>query len=120
MSEADRDSMRRRMLVLPTQVALRLEPVRGKIIPMFVCLSCESSVVPDEVASVLRWHEDKEWFECAHCGLELLPREADLLVVDGLDALRSLRMDVTGEKTNRWHWVAFLSRLLRGHRRLSP
>ena len=120
MAEADRDALRRRMLVLPTRVALRLEPVRGKIIPMFVCLSCESSVVPDVASSVLRWREDKGWFECAHCGLDLLPREADLLVGDGLDALRSLRTDVLGERTNRWHWVAFLGRLFRGRRRLSP
>lgn len=107
------------MLVLPTRVALRLEPVKGAIVPTFVCLACEASVVPDLASSALSWDESKQWFECRTCGMELLPQEADLLVVDGLNALRSLRIDVTAERMNRWRWVAFLERLFRGHRRLS-
>lgn len=117
MTEEFRSGLRHRMLVLPTNVALRLEPVKGIIVPMFVCLACEASVVPDGEASVLHWYNDKGWFACPSCEMELLPREADLLVVDGINALRSLRMDVTTERTHRWRWVEYLGHLLLGLRR---
>ena len=83
---------------------------------MFVCLACEASVVPDGEVSVLRWHEGHGWFVCPSCELELLPREADLLIEDGIAVLRSMRMDVSIERTTRWRWVEYLRLLLQGRR----
>jgi len=109
-----RERMRQHMLVPPTRVAVRVEYLADhKMFIAFVCLPCESSVVADREAQTLLWDSAKQWFECPNCGLELLPDEADILVSDSADTLRSYRTDVTRKEMKRWPLARFFDRLFR-------
>jgi len=76
-------------------------------VPLFECFPCET---------LLRWSEEKGWWECPSCTYELTPTEAEELVDLAIRRLQIILTDVRrkqGKDDGKWGEENWFFRILR-------
>lgn len=93
----------RRDMVLDPLARVRVVYAQGEGIS-YRCLTCDDH---------FEWMEADRWWACQTCGIELTPKEAEVLLKAVKQAVRESISDASA-KRGRWDWVRWL---LRGGRR---
>lgn len=85
------------------RVSFELNPMGSGMDAVFDCMSC---------ADLLSWRAFNQWWECPHCGYQLTPAEAKIIVAYTQRKLNELSTDVDSKAGRKWAWVMWLRRLL--------
>lgn len=97
------DVMRRDMVLDPlSRTRVFVEPDAG-VLKIF-CLTCDD---------VFEWTESDRWWACQTCGIELTPREVEVLLKEVKRVVGKSISDARA-KRERWAWVRWLLGRKRG------
>jgi DNA-directed RNA polymerase subunit RPC12/RpoP len=89
--------VRREMVLDPlTRTRVEVDPDTGVL--KILCVTCDDAY---------EWSEADRWWACQTCGIELTPREAEVLLKEVKRVVGSAISDAR-TKRGRWHWVHWL------------